>query len=71
VIAALVRQRKIVSGVTKRWQRSARGNRCARAANTARSAQFQAWSWVGAAQDGDLVPQHEELNILGGGRAAH
>ena len=31
---------------------------------------FQAWSWVGAAQDGDLVAQHEELDILGGGRAA-
>jgi hypothetical protein len=25
---------------------------------------------VGAAQHGDLVAQHEELNILGGGRAA-
>ena len=30
----------------------------------------QAWSWVGAAQDGDLVAQHEELDVLGGGRAA-
>ena len=30
----------------------------------------QAWSWVGAAQDGDLMAQHEELDILGGGRAA-
>ena len=28
-------------------------------------------SWVGAAQDGDLVAQHEELDVLGGGRAAH
>jgi hypothetical protein len=28
-------------------------------------------SWVGAAQDSDLVAQHEELDILGGGRAAH
>jgi hypothetical protein len=28
-----------------------------------------AWSWVGAAKDGDLVPQHEELDVLGGGRA--
>jgi hypothetical protein len=27
------------------------------------------WSWVGAAQDRDLVPQHEELDVLGGGRA--
>jgi hypothetical protein len=27
--------------------------------------------WVGAAQDGDLVAQHEELDVLGGGRAAH
>ncbi len=27
------------------------------------------WSWVGAAQDRDLVAQHEELNVLGGGRA--
>jgi hypothetical protein len=24
-----------------------------------------AWSWVGAAQDGDLVAQHEELDVLG------
>jgi hypothetical protein len=30
-----------------------------------------AWSWVGAVQDGDLVPQHEELDVFGGGRAAH
>ena len=29
----------------------------------------QARTWVGAAQDGDLVPQHEELDVLGGGRA--
>jgi hypothetical protein len=28
-------------------------------------------SWVGAAQDGDLVPQHEELDVLSGGRAAY
>jgi hypothetical protein len=27
------------------------------------------WSWVGAVQDGDLVAQHEELDVLGGGRA--
>ena len=26
---------------------------------------IHAWSWVGAAQDGDLVPQHEELDVLG------
>jgi len=26
--------------------------------------------WVGAAQDGDFVPEHEELDVLGGGRAA-
>jgi hypothetical protein len=26
--------------------------------------------WVSAAQDGHLMAQHEELNILGGGRAA-
>jgi hypothetical protein len=31
----------------------------------------QAWSWVGAAQDGDLVAQHEEFDVFGGGRAAH
>ena len=36
----------------------------------ARSAKYHAWSWVGAAQDGDLVAQHEELDVLGGGRAA-
>ena len=31
---------------------------------------LQAWSRVGAAQHGDLVAQHEELDVLGGGRAA-
>ena len=31
----------------------------------------QAWPWVGAAQHGDFVAQHEELDVLGGGRAAH
>jgi hypothetical protein len=30
---------------------------------------IQARSWVGAAQDGDLVAQHEELDVLGGGHA--
>ena len=30
----------------------------------------QAWSVVGAAEHGDLVAQHEELDVLGGGRAA-
>jgi hypothetical protein len=30
----------------------------------------QARTWVGPAQDGDLVPQHEELDVLAGGRAA-
>ena len=28
-------------------------------------------TWVGATQDGDLVAQHEELNVLGGGRSGH
>ena len=31
----------------------------------------QARSWVDPAQDGDLVAQHEELDVLGCGRAAH
>jgi hypothetical protein len=31
----------------------------------------QARSWIGAPQDSDLVPQHEQLDVLGGGRAAH
>ena len=31
----------------------------------------QARSWVGAAQDGDFVPPHEKLDVLGGGGAAH
>ena len=30
----------------------------------------QAWPCVGAAQDGDFVAQHEELDVLGRGRAA-
>ena len=28
-------------------------------------------SWVGAAEDGDFVAQHKELDFLGRGRAAH
>jgi hypothetical protein len=31
----------------------------------------QPWPWVGAAEYGDLVPQDEELDVLGGGSAAH
>ena len=30
-----------------------------------------AWSRVGAAKHGDLVPEHEEFDVPGGGRAAH
>ena len=30
-----------------------------------------AWSWVGATEHRDLMSQHEELDVLGGGRAAH
>jgi hypothetical protein len=29
----------------------------------------QAWSWVGAAEHGDLVAQHEQFDVLAGGRA--
>ena len=31
----------------------------------------QAWSWVGAPQHSDFVAQHEEFDVLAGGRAAH
>jgi hypothetical protein len=31
----------------------------------------QTRQWVSAAQDSDLVAQHEELNVLGGGHATH
>jgi hypothetical protein len=27
----------------------------------------QPWSWVGAAEHGDLVAQHDQFNVLGGG----
>ena len=30
----------------------------------------QAWSWVGTAEHGDLMPQHEHLDVLGRGGAA-
>ena len=32
-------------------------------------APVHARSWVGAVQDGDLVAQHEQLDVLRGGRA--
>src|SRR3954447_25019116 len=59
----------MVLGVTKRWHLSARGGRRMSAANTA--CPLQAGSGVGAAEYGDLVSQYEELDVLGGGRAAH
>ena len=31
---------------------------------------LQAGSGAGASEHGDLVPQHEELDVLGGGRVA-
>ena len=44
-------QPKIVSGLTRRWQRSTRGSRWTRAANTARSAQSKPdVGWCGAAR---------------------
>jgi hypothetical protein len=30
----------------------------------------QAWFWVGAAEHGDLVAQHHQLDVLGGRRSA-
>ena len=38
---------------------------------TARSAQFVRGRGFGAAKDGDLVSQHEQFDVFGGGRAAH
>jgi hypothetical protein len=32
---------------------------------------LQAGSGAGASEHGDLVPQHEELDVLGVGRASH
>jgi hypothetical protein len=32
---------------------------------------LQAGSGAGASEHGDLVPQHEELDVLGAGRASH
>jgi len=37
--------------------------------NTARSARSKRGRWVAAVQDGDLVREHQELDVLGGGRA--
>jgi hypothetical protein len=31
----------------------------------------QAWTRTGTAEHGDLVSQHEQFDVLGGGRAAH
>ncbi len=61
----------MVPGVTRRWLRRPLGSRRIRAAKIARSAQSKAWSRVGAAEHRDLVPQHEELDVLGRGRAPH
>ena len=30
----------------------------------------QAWFWVGAAEHGDLVSQHQQLDVLGGRRSS-
>ena len=32
---------------------------------------IQACSWLGSAEHGGLLPQHDELDVLAGGRAAH
>jgi hypothetical protein len=48
-----------VPGVTTRWSR-------AKAAITARSAQSGLWRANLAVQDGDLMPEHQDLGVLGG-----
>jgi hypothetical protein len=60
-----------VSGVTRRWPRSAPGQRRDEGGEHGPVRPIQARSWIGATQDGDLVPQHKQLDILGGGRTAH
>jgi hypothetical protein len=57
--------------VTRRWRRSARGSHRTRAAKTARSAPVQTRSRIGAAEHGDLMAQHEQLDISGGRAAQH
>src|SRR3712207_4244446 len=62
-------QRRIVTGVTRRCPRSICGSLRTSAANTARSAQPRRGFWVGSAQYGDFVTQHEKLDVLGRRRA--
>ena len=58
-------QRRIVPGVTRRWPRSFIGSRRMSAAKTARSAQSRRGARIGAAEHGDLVAQHQQLDVLG------
>jgi hypothetical protein len=59
-------QRNNVRGDTSRTWRSGAGNSLPSALSTARSSQGQRWSGVGAAQDGDLVTQRQNLDVVGG-----
>jgi len=56
--------------VTSRCARSLPGSCRISAASTARSAQSSRGPGLGAAQHGDLVPQHQQFRVLGRRRAA-
>lgn len=55
-----------VPGVTTLWSRRRGGSSRAKAAITARSAQSGPGAGNLAAQDGDLIPEHQDLGVLGG-----
>jgi hypothetical protein len=55
--------------VTRRWQRTGQPPHQGGEDRSIRP--VHAWTGVGAAQDGDFVPQHEELDVFSGGLAAY
>ena len=59
----------MVPGVTRAMAMQALGQPPSRGGEDRSVRPVHAWSRVDAAEYGDFVPQHEELDVLGGGRA--
>jgi hypothetical protein len=52
--------------LTRKQDQRALGNTRLTAATSARSAGLEPWSWGLAAQDGELVAEHQDLKVFGG-----